>query len=68
MPTTRVMITKEGKVVVEGIGYVGDQCLADLQKLREALRNLGIEIDIEMQQRKPEAYAASVVAEHEQGQ
>jgi len=57
MPTTRVLITKDGKIVVEGIGYVGDQCLVDLQRLQQTLASLGVEAKIEMQQKKPEAYA-----------
>jgi len=65
MPTTRVLITNDGKVIVEGIGYIGDQCLVDLQKLQEALKSLGIEINIEFQQKKPEAYVAEEVAVHE---
>jgi len=66
MPTTRVMVTKDGKVVVEGIGYIGDSCLIDLQHLQEALKSLGIDVNIEMQQKKPEAYAVASeeVAEH----
>jgi len=56
MPTTRVLITKDGKIVVEGIGYVGDQCMVDLQMLQQALKQLGIEAKIEAHQKKPEAY------------
>ena len=57
MPTTRVLVTRDGKIVVEGIGYIGDQCLADLQRLQQALASLGVEAKIEVQQKKPEAYA-----------
>ena len=66
MPTTRILVTKDGKVVVEGIGYTGDQCLADLQQLLEALKALGVNASIEVQQRKPEAYAVASeeAAEH----
>ena len=59
MPTTRVMVTKDGKVVVEGIGYVGDQCLSDLAKIQQVLASLGVQVKIEMQQKKPEAYAVA---------
>ncbi|RLE62486.1 MAG: hypothetical protein DRJ47_10595 [Thermoprotei archaeon] len=65
MPVTRILITNDGKIVVEGIGYVGDQCLIDLQKLKNALQSLGIDVDIEMQQKKPEAYMSTEVAVHE---
>ncbi len=63
MPVTRVLVTNEGKVVVEGINYSGDQCLQDLQKLVEALKGLGVEINVELQRRKPEAQAVSEVIE-----
>ena len=56
MPTTRIMITKDGKVVVEGLNYIGDECLADLQKIQQVLASLGVQVSIEMQQKKPEAY------------
>ena len=67
MPVTRVLITNDGKVIVEGIGYVGRQCLVDLQKLREALQRYGINTDIEMQQEKPEAYVSEEVAISNEG-
>lgn len=59
MPTTRIMITKEGKVVIEGIGYVGDECLVDLQKIQQALESLGVQVNIEVQQKKSEAYVST---------
>jgi len=59
MPTTRILITKEGKVVIEGIGYVGDECLVDLQKIQQALESLGVQVNIEVQQKKSEAYTVS---------
>ncbi len=60
MPTTRILITNDGKVIAEGIGYIGDECLRDLQRLQEILKSLGIELNIEMQRRKEEAAVASV--------
>jgi len=59
MPTTRILITKDGKIVVEGVGYIGDSCLRDLNKLLEALKKYGINAKVEIQQRKPEAYVST---------
>ena len=59
MPTTRVVITKDGRIFVEGIGYVGEQCLYDLRRLHEALKSYGIDVKIEQQQKKPEAYVGT---------
>jgi len=57
MPITRILIDRKGKIVVEGIDYVGDACLKDLNRLLEALKKYGINAKIEIQQKKPEAYA-----------
>jgi len=62
MPVTRVLVTKDGSIVVEGIGYAGDVCLQDLQRLAEALRRYGIDVKVEQQQRKPEAQVSREVS------
>lgn len=55
MPTTRIIVRKDGTISIEGIGYQGAVCLEDLQKILSALRTFGIEAKIDMQQLKPEA-------------
>jgi len=62
MPTTRILISKDGKIVVEGIDYVGDACIKDLSRLLEALKKYGINVKIEIQQKKPEAYVSTAQA------
>jgi len=57
MPTTRIVITRDGKVFIEGINYVGEQCLKDLEKILSALKSVGINVSIENIQLKPEARA-----------
>jgi len=57
MPTTRILITRDGKIVVEGIDYIGNACIRDLNRLLEALKKYGVNAKIEIQQKKPEAYA-----------
>jgi len=64
MPTTRVIITNDGRVLIEGVGYVGDACLADLQRILDTLRAFGIEAKVEVQQRKPEALVSTPVAQN----
>ncbi len=54
MPTTRVIITRDGKVIIEGVGYQGQACLVDLQKLLQALNQLGVKVRVEKQELKPE--------------
>ena len=63
MPITRILVTNDGKVVVEGIGYVGNSCIVDLQRIQQVLESLGVEVKVEMQQKKPEAYATSASEE-----
>ena len=63
MPVTRILVTNDGKVIVEGINYVGGQCLADLKKLQEVLRLLGVEVKVESQKLKPEVQTTYEVAE-----
>jgi len=62
MPVTRVLVTKDGRIVVEGVNYASDACLQDLQRLVEALRRYGIDVKVEQQQRKPEAQVSREVS------
>jgi hypothetical protein len=64
MPTTRVIVTKDGRVVIEGIGYAGQECLKDLEKILIALRSLGINVNIENIQLKSETRQAQRAASH----
>ncbi|RLG50047.1 MAG: hypothetical protein DRN90_00290 [Thermoproteota archaeon] len=64
MRTTRVLVGKDGKVVIEGINYSGNQCLMDLKKLIDALSKVGIKVHIEVQHRKPEANIVLEGSEH----
>jgi hypothetical protein len=64
MPTTRIVITRDGKVFIEGINYIGDQCLKDLEKILIALKSMGLNISIENTQLKPEARQGQRVTSH----
>jgi len=64
MPTTRIVVTKDGRVVIEGIGYIGEQCLKDLEKILSALKSMGINVSIESIQLKPGARQGQRVASH----
>ena len=52
---TRIIIGRDGKVTIEGIGYQGDQCLIPLNQLIEYLQSKGVSIEIEKHERKTEA-------------
>ena len=58
MPVTRILVDRNGRIVIEGIGYQGDECLTDLRIIAEALARLGVKLDVETHQRKQEAYTA----------
>uniref|UniRef100_A0A7J2U4E1 DUF2997 domain-containing protein n=1 Tax=Ignisphaera aggregans TaxID=334771 RepID=A0A7J2U4E1_9CREN len=64
MPTTRIVITRDGKVFIEGINYIGDQCLKDLEKIINALKAVGVNMSIEFIQLKQEAKQGQRVANY----
>jgi hypothetical protein len=64
MPTTRIVVTKDGKVFIEGIGYAGQECLKDLEKIINALKVMGININIESIRLKQEARQGQRVASY----
>jgi hypothetical protein len=64
MPTTRIIISKDGKIYIEGIGYIGQECLKDLEKIINSLRSLGINVNIESIQLKQEARQGQRVASY----
>jgi len=51
VPTTKVLVGRDGSVVVEGVGYSGSECLEDLEKLLEKLREKGVEVKVIAQKR-----------------
>ena len=63
MPRIRVVIEREGRVVIEGLGYLDDRCLTDLAALLAQLRQYGLNIDIEQHVKKEEALRSGVVEE-----
>ena len=62
MPTTRIIIAKDGRVYIEGIGYAGQECLKDLEKILSALKSMGINVNIESIQLKQEAQRQRVAS------
>ena len=60
MSITRIIIHKDGKITIEGIGYVGKECLKDLKTILELLKQYGIDTDIETQELKQEAKVEEV--------
>jgi len=67
VPRTLILIRNDGKIVVEGIDYVGEECLRDLQRLQEALRQFGVDVDIVEQHKKPEAYVVATQEVEQRG-
>jgi len=56
------VLVRSSKIVIEGLGYSDATCLRDLEKLVNALRNLGLDLRIEDQKLKPEALRQGVVS------
>jgi len=53
---TRFAIKRDGSVEIEGVGFIGNTCIKELEKIIETLKQFGIEVKIEKQQLKPEYY------------
>jgi len=64
MPTTRIIVSKDGRVYIEGVNYVGDQCLKDLERILNALKAMGINVNIESIQLKQEVRQGQRVASY----
>lgn len=56
MPQIVVKIDRDGKVMIEGVGYAGDKCISDLRKLISVLSRYGIDVSIVKQELKDEYY------------
>ena len=67
MPRTTIFVRNDGKIIIEGIDYIGEECLRDLQQLQQILQQLGVEVDIIEQHRKPEAYVTATQEVEQRG-
>lgn len=56
MKEIRITIDKNGKVTIDFGGFIGDSCFKEREKLQELLKKYGINVSIEYEERKPEAY------------
>ncbi|GEM_PF-1679868 len=57
MREIRVTVGKDGKVKIDMIGYVGQACLLDADKLIGLLKSLGVDVSDISTVLKPEAFA-----------
>jgi len=55
VPATKVVVERSGRVVLEGLGYTGSECLTDLEELLRKLKEKGVEAEVEAQERKAAA-------------
>ena len=49
------IVIKDGKISIDFAGYHTDACLKDAKKIIESLKTLGIKVEMEDEQRKPES-------------
>jgi|Deesub1362A_J573_1020465.scaffolds.fasta_scaffold00342_42 hypothetical protein len=57
MKTIRVEMLEDGKLIVDHSGFLGGECMDDLEAIVRDLKQLGIEVRILKQQKKGEFYA-----------
>ncbi|HDN17994.1 MAG TPA: DUF2997 domain-containing protein [Candidatus Bathyarchaeota archaeon] len=57
MREIRVTVGKDGKVKIDMIGYIGQSCLLDANRLIGLLKNLGVDVSDISTVLKPEAFA-----------
>ena len=55
-----IIIGKDGGLTSNYNGYVGDACMAEAQRMAEALAKLGITLDVTEIVRKPETVTENV--------
>jgi len=60
MPKTRIYISKSGRILIEGIGFQGNACIKDLEEILAALKEYGVEAEIEVHKRKQEGVKEAV--------
>ena len=59
MKEIKIIIDKNGKITIDFDGFRGDACFKEREKIVELLKKYGLEIDIEHEERKPEAYVTT---------
>ncbi len=66
MPGFKISVS-EGKVLIEAEGFKGSVCITETEKIISILKQLGIEIDVEEIQKKPEFYLSNEANKNEIG-
>lgn len=56
MKEIRIVIDKNGRISIDFDGFIGKQCFKEREKLQELLKKYGIDVSIEYEEKKPEAY------------
>jgi len=56
MPRIRILIQKNGSIIIDAEGFTGRKCLEATKKLEELLRDYGINLATQERHMKPEYY------------
>jgi len=56
MPKIRILIQKDGKVIIDAEGFIGGKCLEETKKLEELLKGYGINLNVQERHLKQEYY------------
>lgn len=59
MKQIKITVRKDGKITIDLNGFEGTACVTELRKLILNLRDLGVSVDVEHEEKKPEYYVTS---------
>ncbi len=54
------IVVKDGKIIIDFNGFIGNECFVEHEKIQQLLKNLGIEYIDRKDQIKPEAYRVTI--------
>lgn len=58
-----VEIDEDGRATIRTKGFRGPICLAEIEKLKARLKALGVEVDVEKQEKTPEFYQTQTTSQ-----
>ncbi|MEM4301524.1 MAG: hypothetical protein QXQ70_03030 [Candidatus Caldarchaeum sp.] len=67
MKQIKIIINEDGEAQIETDGYKGPECLADVEKILQHLKELGLDIKTEGIKYKPEYYVNATTAKQKVG-
>lgn len=64
MKEIRITIDKNNKITIDFTGFEGSECFRERERIVELLKKYGVNVDIQFEEKKPEAYVDNQQHEH----